>query len=175
MTLYHGSDVPGLTVLKPFTSNHGTPYVYLTDHPTLALLYAFNAVGRPGGFFTYWFDKQGQLIYDEYFPDQLRTMYQGKSGWVYEAQAEDLPQLDKMPWVYLSASPAAVTNAAFIPDLYEALTQAAADGRLVWNRYDDLSEKAREGHRQVVRRSLAGHEDDAYTAFLQQHMPEVFD
>lgn len=175
MKLYHGSDVPGLTTLRPFMSNHDSPYVYLTDNPTLPLIYAHNAVGRPGGFFPYWFDKEGRLIYDEYFPGQLRTMYQGKSGWVYEADAEKLTRLDKMPWVYLSDTPVAVTGARFIPDLYEALVGASQDGRLVLHLYEDLPEQAREGHRRVVRRSLEGHGDDAYTAFLRQHMPEVFD
>ena len=174
MMLCHGSSVPGLTELKPFPSNHSKPYVYLTDCAALALFYAHNPIERPGGFFPYWFDKQGQLHYDEYFPDQLRLMYQGHSGWVYHVEVDGWTRLDKMPWVYLSEAPVPVAQADFIPDLHAALTGAAEDGRLVLHRYGDIPEGQREIHRKVVRNSLSGHDEDDYVQFMRQHMPEVF-
>lgn len=175
MLLYHGSPTGGIQALQPAPSNHGKPYVYLTSSPTLALLYAYNPIARPGGFFPYWFDKAGTLHYDEYFPDQTRRLYEGHAGWVYTADADSLPQLEKMPWVHLSEADVPVHQAEFIPDLYAALLQAERQGHLILHRYDDIPPAQQERNRQVVRRSLAGHDNDDYTRFIRQYMPEVFE
>lgn len=171
--LYHGSSTGGITALHPGVSNHGKPYVYLTDSPTLALLYAHNPIARPGGFFTYWFDKAGLLHYDEYFPDQTRRLYQSHSGWVYTAEDNHFSQLDKMPWVYLAEGEVPVAHADFIPDLYAALLEAEAAGKLVLHRYEDIPEKQREIHRRVARPSADEPAD--YVRFLREYMPEVFE
>lgn len=173
MQLYHGSPTGGIAELRPAPSNHGKPYVYLTDCPTLAQLYAHNPIERPGGFFPYWFDKAGTLHYDEYFPDQTRRMYAGHSGWVYTADVADIPRLDKMPWVYLAEDHVPVNGAQFVPDLYAALLDAEAAGRLVLHRYEDIPEAQRERHLQVVRRSLEGHGEDDYRRFVREYMPQV--
>lgn len=174
MTLYHGSSTSGITALRPAPSNHDKPYVYLTDNPTLTLLYAHNPIKRPGGFFPYWFDKSGLLHYDEYFPDQTRRLYQGHSGWVYSVEAAELPQLDRMPWVYLSEVDVPVTHAEFIPELYAALLTAEKAGLLVLHRYENTPEAQREIHRKIVRMSLEGHDEDDYVRFLRDYMPELF-
>lgn len=175
MNLYHGSGTPDLTLLKPFVSNHSKSYVYLSNSATLALLYAHNPIKRPGGFFTYWFDKERTLHYDEYFPDQTRLLYAGQAGWVYTVDTEDLPQLDTMPWVYLSEAPVAVAHAKYIPDLYIALLQAEATGQLCIHRYDDIPEARRATHQQIVRNSLKEHDEDDYRRFVRQYMPQALD
>jgi len=174
MLLYHGSSVGGITALQPRQSWHDKPYVYLTDSATLALLYAHNPIKRPGGFFTYWFDKAGKLHYDEYFADQTRCMYQGHSGWVYQLEADNLVQLDKMPWVYLSETDVQVSQSVFIPDLYKALLDAEQAGHIILHRYEALPEAQREIHRKIVRKSLEGSPEADYVRFLQEHMPELF-
>ncbi len=174
MMLYHGSPTGGITALHPRQSGHDKPYVYLTDCPTLALLYAHNPIKRPGGFFPYWFDKTGMLHYDEYFPDQTRRLYQGHSGWVYQLNADNLDQLDRMPWVYLSETDVSVAQEDFIPDLYAALLDAERTGELILHRYEDFSEAQREIHRKIVHKSLEGHPEDDYVRFLREYMPELF-
>lgn len=174
MLLYHGSPAGDLTELCPFPSNHDRPYVYLTDNPTLALLYAHNPIKRPGGFFPYYFSKDGRLHYDEYFADQLRVMYRGHSGYVYTTEPESLPTLDRMPWVHLSDAPVPVAACCFIPDLYEALLDAERAGSIILHRYESIPEAQQEIHRKIVRRSLEGRSEDDYVRFLREHMPEVF-
>lgn len=173
MTLYHGSDVPALTHLKPFSWVGETPYAFLCSISALALIYAHNPMQRPGGFFTYWVDKTGQLHYDEYFPDQTRLLYQGHGGWVYTAEIDDLIQHEKMPWVYMSEEPVPLAQAEYFPDLYEALLQAEKDGRLKLHRYEDLTEQQHETRRGIVRESLQTHGEDDYRRFIRAHMPEV--
>lgn len=177
MTLYHGSPVPGLTELRPFLSNHDRPYVYLTHSEALAVLYAHNPIPG-GGWFTYrW---AGDVLqYDEFFPDALRTIYQGQSGWVYTCCGE-YPTLEKMPWVYLSERPVPVTGGRFIPDLYEELLRYEGEGQLVIHRYDTLSEKKKAANDRCILRSvreshLPEQPGDPYLAFIRAHCPGLLE
>ena len=57
MTFYHGSPVGGLNELKPFLSEHKKQYVYFTQNPVVALLYAVHSVDKPFSYYPYGFDK----------------------------------------------------------------------------------------------------------------------
>lgn len=175
MKLYHGSPIPGITTLHPRLSNHGKPYVYLTDCPALAVIYAHNPLPPPEGYFPYLFDKEGQLCYEEYFPNAL-DLYKGFRGYVYTAEAEGLNQLEKMPWVYLSQEPVAVTGCRFIPDLYEELLALNEAGGLKLIRFGDLTEQKLQGiygmlRREAQRENLKDHPESAYAQFYQAHFP----
>lgn len=74
MLLYHGSAAGGLTRLT------GQPCVYLTPYPCYALCY----IRDPNvNYVTCGVDKDGVVRYDVNFPEQLRTLYVGRSGWLY--------------------------------------------------------------------------------------------
>lgn len=174
MKLYHGSATGGITELRPFLSGHGKPYVYLTHSQELAAIYAHNPIPG-GGWFTYRWDSEGRLHYDEYFPDALRTIYQGQSGWVYTCEG-DFPTLEKMPWVYLSQTPIQVTDARFIPDIYEELLRYETEGRLTIHRWDTISDKAKASFDRVILRSVRDHHlperpGDPYLQFIRAHRP----
>lgn len=177
MTLFHGSSVAGIRELRPGLSNHGKPYVYLTHSPVLAAIYAHNPLTRPNGFFSYWWGKDGTLCYDEYFENQLEVIYSGQRGYVYTCQGE-FPQLEKMPWVYLSESPVDVTEVSEIPDLYAQLLQYEQESLLRVRRWHEASEKQREIWENVVRRSLQGTDVTTesgreYAAFVRKYFPNT--
>lgn len=89
MKLYHGSSVPGIRALRPALSNHGRPYVYLTDIEPLAAIYAHNPLPSPYGFFPYlWY--QGKLHYEEYFHGPSGRFMKAKPGMCTPARG--LPQ-----------------------------------------------------------------------------------
>ena len=178
MMLYHGSATPGLTRLIPFQSNHDRPYVYLTHSPALAALYAHNPMTRPNGWFTYRWDREGRLHYDEYCPGQRAALYQGQTGCVYAAEAE-LPAMEKMPWIYLSEIPVEVTACQDILDLMAHLLLLETRGELIVHRYETLSDAARENFRRIVRgeidkNALREHPESEYALFLHRYMPEVW-
>lgn len=154
MILYHGSKVPNIKSLRPFSSNHDKPYVYLTHSKVLAAIYAHNPLTRPNGFFSYWWGKDGMLYYDEYFENQLETIYSGKTGYVYECEG-DCRQMEKMPWVYLSEDSVSVSNCVEISDIYEQLLQYEQEKLLTVRRWNEVSDKQKEVWENVVRRSLA--------------------
>ena len=177
MILYHGSSIPGIAQLRPFSSNHGKPYVYLTHSPVLAAIYAHNPLTRPNGFFSYWWGKDGILCYDEYFENQLEVIYSGQRGYIYTSQGA-FPQLEKMPWVYLSESPVEVTEVSEIPDLYALLLQYEQERLLRVRRWHEASEKQREIWENVVRRSLHGTDVSTesgreYSEYIRAHFPNI--
>lgn len=172
MKLYHGSAIPGIRVLEPRMSNHGRPYVYLTDCPALAVIYAHSPV--EGGYFPYFFDEEGQLCYEEYFPNAL-DLYKGFGGYVYTAEGSDLSRLEKMPWVYLSEEPVTVTGCRFIPDIYEELLALDEEGSLKLIRFGDLTEKKLQGIYMMLRRNAETldlkNRQDEYARFFKAHFP----
>ena len=177
MTLYHGSSVPGIARLRPFPSNHDKPYVYFTHSKVLATIYAHNPLTRPNGFFTYWWSKDGKLYYDEYFENQLEVIYAGQKGYVYECEG-DCPQLEKMPWVYLSEEEVPVANCIEIPNIYEQLLLYEQEGLLTVQRWHTVSPTQREIWEAVVKRSLAQTDLTTpigveYYEFLKEHFQNI--
>lgn len=175
MKLYHGSHVGGITELKPAQSGSSDPRVYFSTSETLSLIYAHNPV-RPYGFFPYRFTKEGQLCYDEYFPDAMREIYSGHGGWVYTCDAE-LTQHERLPWAYTSTEPVKVESSYFVPDLYEAMLEAERDGRLLVHRYETISERMLENIRKMVLEEVesqnlrAEWDTNVYALFLRKHYP----
>lgn len=172
MKLYHGSSTPGITTLQPRFTRTDDPYLYLTDSSALAVIYAHWPV--EGGYFPYFFDKEGRLCYEEYFPKAL-DIYKGFSGYVYTVEAESIPQKEKMPWIYLSEEPVAVTDCRFIPDLYEELLALEAAGEIKLIRFGDLTEQKLHGiygmlHRNAETLNLKNR-DDPYAQFFKAHFP----
>lgn len=177
MILYHGSNTEGIETLIPFASNHDRPYVYFTHSEILAAIYAHNPMTRPNGFFTYWWDKDGILCYDEYFENQLEEMYSGQKGFVYVCEGK-WPQLEKMPWVYLSEKPVKVKDYIEIPNLYHRLLGYEREGLLRVRRWSEASLKQREIWENVVKRSLA--KTDIHTPsgmeywdFIKKHFDQM--
>lgn len=154
MVLYHGSSVPGIKELRPISYGEGDALTYLTHSRVLAAIYAHNPMTRPNGYFTYWFDRDGRLYYDEYFENQTEILYSGQRGFVYECDGE-FPQMEKMPWVYLSKTPVPVKKCEEIPDIYKQLLSYEVEGSLTIRRWSDASQGQRDIWEGVVRRSLA--------------------
>ena len=175
MKLYHGSPTGGITVLDPRFSDPRDPHIYLTDCPALAVIYAHSPV--EGGYFPYFFDKSGQLCYEEYFPNAL-DLYKGFGGYVYTVEAEGLPQREKMPWAYKSAEPIPVTGCRHISDLYAEILRLGEAGEILITRYEELTEQKLAGiegmlRREAEREDLRNHPERPYTRFYQEHFPHL--
>lgn len=177
MILFHGSNVPGISSLRPFPSNHEKPYVYLTHSRVLAAIYAHNPMTRPNGFFTYWWGKDGILHYDEYFKNQMAEIYAGQTGYIYTCEG-NFPQLEQMPWVYLADHSVNVNACEEIPDLYAHLIHMEREGLLRVRRWKEASKQQREIWENVVRRSLTTLEKstpagEEYFQYVKAHFPAI--
>ena len=83
MIYYHASPVGGLQMLEPRKS----PYfdkptqVCLTSLRAMALFYLIRNYE-----YAYGYTRQGKLYFDDPFPNALKKLYAGKSGWLYTCE-----------------------------------------------------------------------------------------
>ncbi len=140
---YHGSKISGITQLKAFSKLHNTDerVVYLTDCLPYALFYIWDAEHNAcsGKHVTGWV-KNGVAYYEEQFPEQLKTFYQGVTGSLY--CIPDHPVIKPVEGrdnLYYCPSGIAVSKAEQISDVYEELLKYEAKGMLTVLRYNDQS------------------------------------
>lgn len=130
--LYHGSVTAGLTELEPRSLLHGTdtPVVYLTASPAYALFYIWDeAKGRKH--VTCWL-KDGTVYYEEQFPGQLAAFYQGVSGCLYALGRDcGFKPMEERESMWYSTAPVSVGNCLEIPDVYTAIQEQIAQGKVV--------------------------------------------
>lgn len=172
MAYYHGSPTAGLTVLKP-----GKPEaaekpegVYLTTSLPMALMY-----GVRNFEYSYGYTRDGQIHYDEYFPDALRLLYQGKRASLYLCAPETV-RTTRIPNEAVADRPVPVIREIPVPDVYEALLEQERTGALVIRRYAQLSAKMRDWIRDtqanIIRERGLLRTGGPMARYIRQHYPE---
>ncbi len=182
---FHASQTPDIKILEPRISNHGTPLVYFSSKRENVLVYLSNAVEkycRETGFAydgiwkkwgSYGFTREGLLRLEEYYPDATRKTYQGVSGYIYRIEnVPDAVALSDIPDAFTASSPTVVTGCEFVPDAYEAIMEAVAQGKITHVTYDKLSPKMYEWIKKTIiseYREAASHPE--YRHFLKNNFP----
>lgn len=127
MTYYHASPAGGLQVLELRKS----PYfdkptqVCLTSLRAMALFYLIRNYE-----YAYGYTRQGKLYFDEPFPDALKKLYAGKSGWLYTCEEGNYEKTE-IPNEFVSSQPVRVLDAEYIPDAYEAFLHEQEAGNIL--------------------------------------------
>lgn len=136
MAYYHCSPTAGLSVLEPRKpkSNEKPPRVYMTTLLPMALMYSVRNYE-----YSYGYTKEGQIYFDEYFPNALEILYRGKSASLYLCDPGST-DTTKIPNEVISENAVPVVREIFIPDACEALLEQERLGALVIHRYHELSE-----------------------------------
>lgn len=184
MRLYHGSRTGGIGVLEPRVADHGAPYIYFSTLEAVAALYLCNAVERPYYWFPYGFQKGNPdvPVYDELYPDALREVSEGVSGWIYYADVPEdrvLP-FKNIPCARLSVEPVRVDGMMEVPDAYALLRDYEARGRLVVSRYAQKSQRELEWYYRAIQHYMAQKRMDlmpdcSYARFVRQKFPFVWE
>lgn len=182
MTLYHGSPHSGIGTLQPSLSQHGKAYVYFSTNPVIAAMYVFNPLPRPHAFFPYGFDREGKLIYEEYYKGQFEELYGGREGFLYEC--DDVPGAfnpTKIPHVLVSEAPVPVSRCTRIPDAAEYFLARVEKGQLRIFFYDEmraLGRLPRVAHmirEDIAENGLLEHPEHPLAVFYRAHFPELFE
>ena len=152
MTYYHASPVKDLKVLRPGISMHGKSWVYLTDKRENTLVYLCNAIekycketdfayeGRCYKWASYGFDQDGILQLEEYYPNAIWDTYKGMTGYIYSAKGcEDVDPLGDIAGAFTSDKSVEIDACEIVPDAYEAIMEAVLEGKLVIQKYEDMS------------------------------------
>ena len=140
---YHGSSIGGIAQLKACSNLHitGEKVVYLTDNLPYALFYIWDAEhnGCSIKHVTGW-TKNDIVYYEEQFPDQLKTFYQGVSGYVYcISHSENIQAVKNKKNMFYCAEDIGVNKSIYIPDVYEELMKYEAAGKFVVLRHNEQS------------------------------------
>lgn len=184
MKLYHGSRTGGIEVLEPRVADHGAPYIYFSTLEVVAALYLCNGVERPYYWFPYGFqkDRPDVPVYDELYPDALREVSEGVSGWIYYADVPEdrvLP-FKNIPCARLSMEPVRVDGMMEVPDAYALLRDYEARGRLVVSRYAQKSQRELEWYYRAIQHYMTQKRMDltpdcSYARFVRQKFPFVWE
>lgn len=145
MVYYHCSPIAGLTMLEPrrpetFKKPAG---VYMTTLLPMALMYSIQNYE-----YSYGYTKEGQIYFDEYFPNALEILYRGKRASLYLCNPESTKRTE-VPNEEVSETAVPIISEIYIPDAYDALLEQEQLGTLIINRYHTLSDKMLSWIRQV--------------------------
>ena len=143
--LYHGSCMAGITKLQTISRLHNTQelVVYLTDFVPYALYFIWDIEHNLyQGKFVTGSIRDGIAYYEEVFPNQLKELYQGVSGYLYCIEKKD----DFQPVVgregmYCSHKEANIAKVIKIADVYEELLKYEAMGKFIVLRYNEQKEE----------------------------------
>lgn len=143
MKLYHGSSIPGITALKPLSFLHGkmdNSVVYLSGNLPYALFYIWDSAhNKTTQKYVTCRLRDDLVIYEEQFPDQLKTFYQGVSGYIYEVESNVF--VEKTPnreHIYVCRKPIPVSDCRFIPDVYDEILRRERAGQIRVIRYPEM-------------------------------------
>lgn len=181
ITLYHGSNIKGLSELKPNLADHDRPYVYLTTIDVVAAFYLCNAVERPYYWFPYGFEG-GIPVYNELYPNALREVSEGVNGCIYTVRiSEDkVIPFANIPCARLATSPISVSECLFIENAYELFMEYVRSGKMKIGRFEDKSPRELE----MFCKMIAGYMHDkgmektpdcSYARFVREKLPEVWE
>ena len=172
MAYYHCSPTPGLTILEPRKPQafEKPKSVYMTISLSMALMY-----GVRNFEYTYGYTREGQIYYEEYFPNALEVLYRGKRASLYLC-APDNVTTTRIPNEALSATAVPVISETVIEDVCEALLEQERLGTLVIHRYHELSPRKLDWIRKVEADTIREHDllntGGPMAAYMKTRYPE---
>ena len=129
MLYYHASQISGIKILEPRTSNHDIPLIYFSTKRENVLVYLSNAIekyckekgfnhqGKWHKWASYGFDTDGILTLDEYYPNAIKNTYKGVSGYIYYVNAiQENENSINISNAVTTSEPTTITDVEFIED-----------------------------------------------------------
>jgi hypothetical protein len=141
MDFYHGTQIGGLTELKPFDtgdSNLKVPAVYLTTRRQVALHYVSNYKSLP--FRSPMLDiRENIVVYQEMYPDALELSCKGVNGYIYSVNGDfEMMENNGVRSAAVSYEPVPIVATEYIPCVYEAIMEYHRQGKFTYGKYEDL-------------------------------------
>lgn len=182
MILYHGSNIANIKILEPKQADHDRPYVYMTTLEIVSSFYLCNAVERPYYWFPYGFTKENIPIYHELYPNALKEVSDGVSGYIYKVEADESQVIPfkNIPTARLATKPIEVTGEKKIDNSYDYFLECESKGLLKIGRFEDKSEQALENwynmiYEYIKEKNMIATPDCSYAKFVQAKFPQVWE
>lgn len=178
---YHGSKIEGIVRLEAQSRLHDSDktVVYLTDSVPYALLYIWDGVklGSDVKHVTARM-KDGITYYEEQFPEQLKTFYDGVSGYIYKLQSDEAYPVNNRDNMFYTESSVPVVESICIPNVYEELLKYESRGELIVLRYNEQPKKRQEQLTELIATAIARNgfyeRDDVQRLFMQKYFGEAW-
>lgn len=178
MIFYHGSPIAGITELGTRSHTHDetkTSATYLTPNRAYALFYIrdleINHV-------TCGVTAKGYIHYYEQFPDQLRKLYQGTSGYLYICKKESHFEKTNTRDVWVSKIPVAVERVEYLADVYNEILTCEKEGVVKVIRYETLTDENKQDIYEMMVHSIYKNnrtfKDTKKSAFYRDNFPEAW-
>ncbi|MGL4798822.1 MAG: hypothetical protein ACRCWY_05395 [Cellulosilyticaceae bacterium] len=185
MRLYHGSPIAGIQEIRPHISNHGERLVYMTAKRDNTLVYLSNAIEKfhkeqglvhEGHFYkwaSYGFNREKQLVIDEYYPNATEDTYRGVAGYIYYADdVADYEEQKDIPFAVVAKSSVVVSGVEYIEDAYEEMLKLEKQGAIIIRRYENHSPEKLAWIEKVIREDYETYQDKQdYRVFLEGKFP----
>ena len=157
MDFYHGTQIGGLTELRPIaspSSNLKEAAVYLSTRRQVALHYASNYKKLP--FSSPMLDiKEDVLIYQEMYSGALELSCKDVSGYIYHCIGDyEMSEYHGVRSCAVSYVPVPVADVEYIDDIYEEIMQYQKQGKFVYEKYEELPQWRLDIIRGYVMRAL---------------------
>lgn len=183
MTLYHGSNTADIKILKPNQADHDRPYVYMSTIDVVATFYLCNAVERPYYWFPYGFERNSSVpIYHELYPNALKEVSEGVSGYIYEVHAEECQVIPfkNIPCARLATEPVKVKNSVRVENAYDLFMEYEKQGKMKIARFEDKTMQQLEWwYNDLVEyleeKNMIETPDCSYALFIKEKFPHVWE
>lgn len=170
--LWHGSTLGGLDVVLASAKSHvdGGKVAYFTTDRVYALVCCRS---KKENFVTMGPDKKGIQHYFERFPSQLKVIYEGKEGFLYQpVSTVSLKNTKGNTWESPVNVP--VILAEHIPNVYAEILREEAAGNVIVHRYAEIDPAEQKLHANYIRDHLDDPLYTEYRAFLIQHFSSLW-
>ncbi len=170
--LYHGTVVGGLTSICARSRSHssGDLVAYFTLDRVYALVCCRK---REENFVTMGPDRDGHQQYYERFPNQLRTLYQGKAGFLYVPISEEGLTRTKGN-SFESREDVPVVLYERVPDVYAAILGEERAGHVTIHRYHEIDPQ-KQWENAIYIRDHMEDEGPAMRAFYIKHFSALWE
>ncbi len=176
MTFYFGSNIPDIKIIESGKT------AKLTENKMIAAFCLANPLEEPYYWFPCDFGSDGTIQYQELYPDAFREACEGKSGYIYEVEAEKedvVPSVDIVD-VCHPKKVLAVTGCTEIEKLYEWLMEEEDMGRFRLYLFENKTRQEILLWENTILRYLSKNKmmenpDCPYASFVREKLPKVWE
>lgn len=175
---YHASSIPNLNEILPLSKMHGSgeKVCYFTPVRAYALFYLRD---KETDHVTCGISNEGIVTYEEQFPNQLKTIYQNRSGCLYICENNGRISLGNKGGVWTSNKPVAISYAEIIKDVYAEILNAESDGNVAVIRYEQMSEHRKAEIAQMIKNYIINNHMTAMhspkSRFFAENFPQAWE
>jgi hypothetical protein len=179
MTLFYHGTTEELSELNAISIDHADTHnsvIYLTPNRAYALFYIRD---REINWVTCGVREDGVIRYDERFPDQLKTIYQGVSGYIYSCEDNGSFIASETRDIWTCNQPITISGREFITDTYDEIMKYKKSGLVNVRRYETLPEEEKKDVFDMMANLIFKNDwvnsTSKKATFFRQHFPEAWE